>query len=379
MGHAPALQVLHRLLGAHEGHVLGGGRRGEPAGEGGVHPQGEHVVFKVPELGVDEGVAPALGVGDVVQLGEDHVEGLGEGGDPGDLPAVLPPLLLHPEVGVDEDQGLHGQIVQLQVPHGVVARHVADVRHVAAAEPQVRVVVVEVGHPLAGAAAELADVVAGRRRGHQGQVHVHPRPPEIPGHGHRHEVDSGDVLQGAEGGGLQAQTHHLIEVLPPAAAAELPEAVQVGAVGHLVLRRQGQIPQGLRRQEVPLRVQEHLEQGQEEDRPGPVALPPLLRLGIGEHGPPGEVVGEEEPALLRLRGEQKQVLPAERQHVGAAQAAAVIQGGEALDVVLLLQQPGEGLPAPLHPQGGGAGGEAAQESGVHLTDPFSVHGDSSFP
>ena len=46
----------------------------------------------------------------------------------------------------------------------------ADIRHPPAAEPLVRVIVVQIRHPLSGVAAEFADVVADGAAGHQGQV-----------------------------------------------------------------------------------------------------------------------------------------------------------------------------------------------------------------
>ena len=151
----------------------------------------------------------------------------------------------------------------------------------------------------------------------------------------------------------------------------------MGAVCHLLLSRQIDLPQGIGGQQGPLRVQQYLEQGQEKHRPGPVAAVALLVGRIGEHGPPGKVIGKKEPPFLRLRSQAAQILPAQGQYVGAAQAAAVEKGGKALDVVLLLQQGGEYVPIGLHPVYGGAGGKAAQEAGVHLADAFPGHGGQS--
>ena len=186
-------------------------------------------------------------------------------------------------------------------------------------------------------------------------------------------MDAGDVLQGAEGGDLQAQTHHLIDIFPAVAAAELTEAVHVGTAGCLCFFRQVDHPQGIGRHQIPLCVQQHLEQGQEKYRPGPVKGPPVLGLRAGEQGASGKVIGKKEPSLLRLRRQTAQILPAQRQYVGAAQALAVVEGDKALEVVLFLQQLGKDLPASLHPEDGGTGGQAAQEAGVHLADAFSVH------
>ena len=161
VGHAEHLQLLHRLLLVHEGHILGLPGRPVGAGQGHVHPLADHILLKIPQLGVDEGVALALFLRHVVQLGQDHIKGLPQRGDAGDLPAVRPPVLLHPEVGVNKGQGLRRQVIQLQVPDRVVGGHIPQVGDVAAAEPLVGIEVVEIGHPLPRLAAELAEVVAG--------------------------------------------------------------------------------------------------------------------------------------------------------------------------------------------------------------------------
>ena len=66
-------------------------------------------------------------------------------------------------------------------------------------------------------------LVGGGGGGHQRQVYVLPRLPDAPGHGHGDVMHPRDVPQGAEGGGLLAQPHHLIDVL-------LPEGGQEAAV-----------------------------------------------------------------------------------------------------------------------------------------------------
>ena len=143
----------------------------------------------------------------------------------------------------------------------MVGGDIAQVRHVAAEEPLVRIVVVEVRHPLPGAAPELADVVPRGAAGDQGQVDGHPRPLEVPRHAQSRVVDPGDVLQGAPGGGLQPQAHHLVDVLPPVGAQELPVALPVLAALQLLLVQELQLPHGVRREAGALLVQQDLEEG----------------------------------------------------------------------------------------------------------------------
>ena len=90
----------------------------------------------------------------------------------------------------------HLDVYKRQVPHGVVGGDVADALQLPGGEPLVGVVVVEIGHPLPGPAAELAHVVGGSRGGDEGQVHLHPRPGQSPGGGHGDVVDPGNVAQG---------------------------------------------------------------------------------------------------------------------------------------------------------------------------------------
>ena len=216
-------QAVHRLVRGHQGRVLGGLPRPRLPGQVYVHSQRAHVVLEVVELAVDELIPAALCLVHILQLPQDDVEGLLQGIEDGGLPPLLIPSLLAAEVGVDQTQGLYGEGVQLQVPGGVVGSDVADGGHPPPQQPLVGVVVVEERDTLPGPAAELAQVVGGGGSGHQRQVYVLPRLPDAPGHGHGDVMHPRDVPQGAEGGGLLAQPHHLIDVL-------LPEGGQEAAV-----------------------------------------------------------------------------------------------------------------------------------------------------
>ena len=208
--HRQENQPVHRLVGSHKGGVLQ--RRGAAVvpGQGHVHSLADHVVLKVVELAVYELVPAALGLVHVVQLGQDYLEGLIQGVEDGNFIALGVPVLLAAEVGVNQAQGLHRQGVQLQVPGGVVGGDMADVVHLPLLQPLVGVVVVEVGHPLSGAAAELAQVVGGGGGGNQRQVDFRAGLGQTLGHGQGDVMDSGDMPQSLEGGDLQPQAHQLV-------------------------------------------------------------------------------------------------------------------------------------------------------------------------
>ena len=144
--------------------------------------------------------------------------------------------LLHPEVRIDQQQRLRRQILRLQIPHRVVGGHMTDVRQPVAAEPQIRVIVVQIRHPLPRMAAELADVVSGGAAGYQRQIHRRAAAPQRPAAGQCDVMHPGDVLQRAVGRHLQPQPHHLIDVRPLPLPQHLSIAGAAGAIRRLCLR-----------------------------------------------------------------------------------------------------------------------------------------------
>ena len=126
-------------------------------------------------------------------------------------------------------------------------------------EPLVRVIVVEVGDPLTGFAAEFADIVAQGGAGDQPQVNEAPSGLEGTGHGHGHVVDTGNVMQSFKGGYLHAQPQQLIDILAPEAGEELAVLLRHAAVQQLLLRAEGKIHPRIKGQGLPLSVQQHLQ------------------------------------------------------------------------------------------------------------------------
>ena len=113
VGHAAHGQGVEGLVVGHQRGVLLRQGGGVAAAERHVHAPVDHVALKVLQPGVDPGVALLLLAVHIVQLGQDHLERLVQGRDAGDLPALVVVELLDPEVGVDQQQRLHGQVVRL--------------------------------------------------------------------------------------------------------------------------------------------------------------------------------------------------------------------------------------------------------------------------
>ena len=107
-----------------------------------IRSHGLHIFLEVPESFIDELIAKKLLFVHIVQLVQDNVEGILQTGDKGDLLIILSAALLNPEVRIDQHQGLHGQVLRLQVPGGMVGGDMADIIHIVAAEPLVRVIIV---------------------------------------------------------------------------------------------------------------------------------------------------------------------------------------------------------------------------------------------
>ncbi|MPM39822.1 hypothetical protein SDC9_86458 [bioreactor metagenome] len=205
----------HHLVRPHQRRVGLGRRRRVGAGEGHIRAEGTDVVLKVQQLGVDMAIAKLLDVVHVIQLAQNNVKGLLNRVDAGNLLSAFVPGLLYPEVGIHQRQRLRGQVFQLQIPHRVICRDVADGLKTPLGKPLVRIVIVEVGHPFAALAAELADVVSRRCAGEQGQIHASAAHVVGPHDAHSHMVDPRNVLQRTEGRYLAAKAHRLIDILSP--------------------------------------------------------------------------------------------------------------------------------------------------------------------
>lgn len=213
----------------------------------GGHPVGPEIMLKISELPVDRFVPALLGGGHIGQLGKDQVPGLVQGVDGHVLPAVFVPLTPDPEVGVDQQQGLHGQILALQVPGGVVGGDVTDALQAVLPEPLPGVVIVEVGDALGlrPPAAELAQVVAEGRCPHQGEVHRQPSLAGQDGGVQGHVVHPDGVGSRVKGHKFPAQGEQGQNMLFLGRLEEALVVCRRGAVVQALRRKGEQVHQGV--------------------------------------------------------------------------------------------------------------------------------------
>ena len=371
-------QAVQRLLRVHQSGVLGRRRGLGVAGQIHIHAQTAHVVLEVVELSVDEFIPAALCPVHIVQLGQDDLEGLLQRVEDRDLVALRVPGLLGTEVGVNEQQGFHRQGLQLQVPGGVVGGDMADIFHLPGQQPLVGVVIVEVGYPLPGPAAEFAEVVGRGCAGDERQVHLHPGLLQAPGGGHGDVVNAGDVAQDAEGGKFQTQPHEFIDIFLPPGGHEAAVLLAVVAGGVLLRRQELEVQHGVEGKGGPLVVQQYLKNGEVKFR----GLAPAVRLNssvVGEHEAADVLVAEGAPALLRSVGAQPgHQRGAQFQHPGAGQPLPDgEQGGQPRLPVGVLQQGQRGLSVGEGDQPPGSQGLG--DLAVNLTDQLVVHREATFP
>ena len=332
-------QGLHRLGRRPEpglGELL---RRGRMAVQVHIHSVSPHIVLEVGQLGVDETVTAEFLRVHVLQLVQDDFEGILDGGDVCDLHPVGAPAGLHAEVGIDQAEGLGGQVVRLQVPGGMVGCDVPDPRKVMPVTPVRGVVVVHEGDLLIRLAAELAQVMGRGRSGDQCQVHGRPGGQKSPRHRHGDIMYARDVLERPELRDLPVQAHHLIDVLAAPVAEELLVLPVVLESPALFIIDESEIGQRLKGHRLPLPIEEKTHHMQIVHSPCP-ELPVLLcerLLRIQQAA--RELIGEGHPSFLRLPAQKKHGRAAHLKDPPAADALPDRkQGGQLRLPVLPVQE-----------------------------------------
>ena len=158
------LEGLHELIRPHQGIGYLLLRPAEAGSQIGGYAQGDQVILEVLQLRVHLRVAAPLGVVHIVQLAEDDVVGFLQGPEADLLRAVLQPDALDAEVGVDQDQALHAQVLELQIPYRVGGGDGADGIEAEALGELIGIVIMQVWDAAGflGTAAVFSDVVQDR-------------------------------------------------------------------------------------------------------------------------------------------------------------------------------------------------------------------------
>ena len=121
-------------------------------------------------------------------------------------------LLLYAEIGIDQAQGFDRKVIELQIPGGMVGPYRADGGSADAAEPLVGIIIVQVGHALAGLAAVFADIMPGSGPAGERKIHRQPGGQQAARCRHGNMVHARNVPQRAERGYFIAQAQHFIHI-----------------------------------------------------------------------------------------------------------------------------------------------------------------------
>ena len=316
--HALKQQALHGLGHAAQRDIRHGrGGRGA-AGKIHIHALGAHIILKIVQTGVHKFIAVQLGFVHIVQLGKDHPEGIVQSVNAGKLASVGIALLLNAEIGVDQAQSLHRKVVQLKIPCGMVGPYRADGGSADAAKPLVGVIIVQIGHTLAGAAAVFANVMPGGGSAGKGQIHRQPGGQKAARRRHGNMVNARNVPQRAKRGHFVAKAQHFIHIFLAPCVQKDPVFPGALKPGGLCLGKKLKIHQRVGLAVGALGIQTKLQNAQ-------IQLCACLpgggsggKVGIGIQKMPGVFVAKGQPAALGLtRANLLQGLAAGFQHMGA--------------------------------------------------------------
>ena len=173
-----------------------------------------HQVFEILQLRIDLYIAVALGGIHVVQLVQDDIESLFEGIEVNDF-FILHSGALYAEIRIDEQQGFHGKVFQLQIPGGVIGCDMRNGRKGIPAEAVVGVIIMKIRNTLflKWAAAVFTDVMHGGGAGDDTQIHRHSHLVQLIGHIHGNVMNTADMSQGVKWRNIDTDAHEFVDVL----------------------------------------------------------------------------------------------------------------------------------------------------------------------
>ena len=226
--------------------------------------------FEILQLVVDFAVTVLFGGVHVVQLVQDHVKGFCQRVKVDDLRTVGIAAAFYPKIRIDQEQGLGGQIVQFQIPSGVIGSDMPDHRHTEAVKTEIGIVVVQIRDPLFFAffAAVFADVVPGGSAGDQAQIDRDLQSRELSGRMHGDIVYAGDMSQRIERCQLNAQTHKFVNIMAGSRTQELAVFAAPGVLLALLRRQRHKIDRRIERKGLPFIPVQRFQKLQQEQTRG---------------------------------------------------------------------------------------------------------------
>ena len=186
-----------------------------------------------------------------------------------------PFLGLAAKVSVNQEHGFNGQVFQFQIPGGVVGSNVPDGHQALAIAPLLRIVIVEVGHPLdffLVFRAEFANVMYHGRPGQEDHVYRDSGFLQLEANGQGHPLNANDVGQQVKVKELPPQAQNFINIIHFPNILQAGKFFGVGAGGNLLRRQRHKIQPLVQTVQPAVGAQKKAQQVQAEKGGGPKAL-----------------------------------------------------------------------------------------------------------
>ena len=292
-----------------------------------LHPEFPHVIFEVLQFRIDLLIALPFRIVHIIQLIQNDIEGLLQCIEMDFFRPVLLPAALHPEIRIDQQQGLHRQVLQFQIPDRMIHGDMTDGRKMHSGAVQVGVIIVQIRNPLPFVllAAVLPDIMERSRAGNDRQIHRDAHFRQLVGHVHGHVMHSADVADGVERGDLTTDPHEFQDVFLPEEIQHLQILPVPVSRQHFLPVQKPQILPGIERQCLPFELQRRPQHLHQQSPAGLVLL--LIRKLGGFRKQPGQnvIVAVGQPSFLRLVLQTIQVFPGGFRHF-LHQKAALLRG-----------------------------------------------------
>ena len=153
-----------------------------------------HILLKVSQLAVDSCISVSLSLIYIVELAQDHIKSFFQAVKMYDLPAFFS-CALGAEIGVDQEQRFNRQVLDLEIPDGVIRRNMCYALEVVSAKTIIRIVVMQIRNSslLLLAAAVFTYVMRCSGSRYESKVNRDPGSVELPCSMHGNIMNASDM------------------------------------------------------------------------------------------------------------------------------------------------------------------------------------------